>query len=421
MPNDFRAAFPTMTEKPGSQKLKVALAVFVLLLALGSAFLAGYGLGQAVPKEVVVRGIANISNNDVKADFSTFWEVWNLINKSFLFRDRIDPAKEVQGAIRGLVDSLGDRYSEFFAKEDNQQFQEDLEGKFGGVGMEIGIRKGKLVVIAPLDGTPADRSGIRAGDRILLIDATPTDNLSLTEAVHLIRGPVGSKVRLTIDRDSWEEPKEVVITRDTITIPTLDFAMKDQKIAYLHLRNFNANAPSLFFDAVQKMTQAGAKGLVLDLRNDPGGFLDVAVDLAGWFLPDNTMVVKEENMQGKGREFRSSGEGILKNVPTVILINEGSASAAEILAGALHVHLGIPLVGVQSFGKGTVQELIPLHDGSAVKLTVAHWVLPDGRILSEEGLTPDVEVKLTDKDIDEGRDPQLEKALELVREKIAAK
>ena len=305
------------------------------------------------------------------------------------------------------------------SQKKNEKFQEDIQGNFGGIGAEIGVKKNQLMVIAPLKDTPASRAGLKSGDKIFKINATSTEGMAVDEAVQLIRGPKKSEVILTIFRDGWDQTQDFKIIRDTILIPTLDYSMKDDNIAYFQLYSFNANAEQLFYQSVAKaLLSEGARGMILDLRDNPGGYLDVAVNLAGWFVPRGTLVVKEESSAGVLQELKASGNAALVKFPVVVLINGGSASASEILAGALRDNRGIKLVGEKSFGKGTVQELIPLRDNSYLKLTIAHWVLPSGKILENGGLDPDIEVKRTDDDIKNERDPQLDKAMEVLKSEI---
>lgn len=389
----------------------VGLAILALL---GSGFALGYGVGRKYPEEITVNGITNPADPSNNVDFSTFWESWQLISDNYLKDGQVSNQDKMYGAISGLVHSLGDPYSQFFNPADSKKFQQDIEGNFSGIGAEIGVHKQVLTIISPLKDSPAMRAGLKAGDQILKINSTSTQDLSLDQSVQMIRGPDGSKVTLSILRANWDKPKDFVITRAQIVAPTLDFAMKGD-VAYIQLYSFNANASQLFYDAMVKAQNAKAKAVVLDLRNDPGGYLEVAVDLAGWFLPKGTVVVKEESRQGTIDEFRAQGNAALVNIPTVVLINGGSASAAEILAGALRDDRGVKLIGETSFGKGTVQELKDLRDGSSIKITIAHWVLPKGQILEGTGLKPDVEVKLTDEDAQKGLDPQLDKALQVVK------
>jgi len=255
-------------------------------------------------------------------------------------------------------------------------------------------------------------------DKILKVNETGTPGLSVDEAVKLIRGKKGTTVVLTILRDGWDNPKEITIVRDTIQVPTLDWEIKDSDIAYIHLYNFYDKAPLLFYQAVVQIALKNPKGIIVDLRDNPGGYLDVAINLAGWFLKPGEAVVSEEFGSGEKQVFTSYGNGLFKDTPIVILINEGSASASEILAGALRDNRGIKLIGKKSFGKGTVQEVEPLKDDSLVKITVAHWRMPGGELIEKNGLEPDYEVNLSEEDLKAARDPQLEKALEVLKSLI---
>ena len=396
------------------RKILLFLSVPVVILIV---FGLGFQFGQLSPREIVIKDAVNRTDSRVTANFDTFWEAWQAINDKYLKSDTVKPEDKVYGATQGLVSSLGDPYSQFFSPAESRKFEEDVQGNFGGIGAELGIRKERLVVIAPLKNTPAMRAGLIAGDYIVAVNSSSTDGVSIDKAVSWIRGKKGEKVKLTVFRDTWERSKDIEIVRDTIEVPTLDWEMRGDT-AYIQLYSFNANATSLFYDAVLGVSQKGAKAVVLDLRNNPGGYLQVAVDLAGWFVPKGTLVVSEEGRTGEPEKLYARGNAALLDTPVVVLINQGSASASEILAGALRDQRKIKLVGEKSFGKGTVQELVNLHDESSMKITIAHWVLPSGKILEDGGLVPDVEVKMTDEDIENKRDPQLEKALEMAKELI---
>jgi len=400
-----------------------SLALIVVVALLGSGFLFGFNFGTQVPKKIIVEGVGNIDSKKPEAvDFGTFWQAWKTIDDEYLRSESVGTQERVYGAIRGLVGSLKDPYSEFFPPQDNKKFQEDIQGNFGGIGAELGIKKDQLVVIAPLKDTPASRAGLLSGDEIVKINSTSTDGMAIEEAVRFIRGPIDTQVTLTIFREKWEKPKEFKLIRANISIPTLETKIIDGNIVYVHLQSFNANANMLFYQDMVKALSDGAKGMILDLRNNPGGYLEVAVDLAGWFVPKESLVVSEKGRGDKTvKEFRANGNGALANFPVVVLINGGSASASEILAGALRDIRKIKLIGETSFGKGTVQQLESLADGSSVKLTIAHWVLPDGGILEKGGLKPDVEVKMTDEDIANKKDSQLDAAVRVLKAEIETK
>jgi len=397
----------------------IGISIIIAVALSGGGFYFGYQQGIKKPQTVVIRGVANLEEGKLEAiDFSLFWDVWQTIKDKYVEADKIDNQTLFYGAVSGLLGALKDENSVFFPPTDAQKFNEDISGEFGGIGAEIGTRNNQLVIIAPLKNTPAERAGLRALDKILKVDDTVTANLTTDEAVKLIRGQKGTTVILTILRNGWDKPKEISIIRDTIQVPTLDWEIKENNIAYIHLYNFYEKAPFLFYQAAVEIAFKNPKGIILDLRNNPGGFLDAAINLTGWFLKPGQTVVSEEFRSDKKQVFTSYGNGLFKDVPIVILINEGSASASEILAGALRDNRSVKLIGKKSFGKGTVQELEPLKDGSSIKITAAHWRMPGGGLIEKNGLDPDYEVGLTDEDFKANRDPQLEKAMEVLKSEI---
>jgi carboxyl-terminal processing protease len=411
-----------MDEEPTQKKknLQWIVAGILGIALLAGGYVAGFEGGQRIPKVIQVQGVSDITTpSSTPADMGVFWQVWQLLKDQHLKGELVDNQTKVYGAVKGLVASLGDPYTEFFTPQEGKDFQDQIQGNFGGIGAELGTNKqGEIVIIAPLKGTPADTAGLKPQDIVVKVNSSSTDGLSVDEVVSLIRGPIGSKVTLNMFRASWSAPRDIVIMRANIQVPTLDFQMKGN-VAYVQLYSFNGNSDQLFFDAMKKAQAAGAQGLVLDLRNNPGGYLDVAVDLAGWFVKKGTKVVSEEGRSGVIEELKADGNEALLNVPTVIIMNGGSASASEILAGALRDIRGVQLVGEQSFGKGTVQELQDLTGGSTIKITIAHWVMPKGGVLENGGLKPDVEVGLTDADVAAKRDPQLDKAMEIIKGEIS--
>ena len=422
----------------------IGILIIAAVAIAGGGFYFGYKKGTEKPQTVIIRGVANLEEGNIEAvDFSLFWDVWRTLKEKYVGADKISNQDLVYGAISGLFESLKDPNSVFFPPTDAKKFNEDISGEFSGIGAEIGIRNDQLVIIAPLKNTPADRAGLKAIDKILKINDTISINLSVDEAVKLIRGEKGTTVILNILRNGWEKPKDISIIRDTIQVPTLDWEMlalpssraqaegseaEGKDIAYIHLYNFYEKAPFLFYQAINEIifsaiggSASGGKnpkGIVLDLRNNPGGYLEASVNLASWFLKSGEIVVKEEFRSGKPQIFKAQGNGFLKEMPIVILINEGSASASEILAGALRDNRGIKLIGKKSFGKGTVQELQTLKNGAMAKITIAHWIMPKGQLIDKNGLDPDYEVNLTEEDIKAGKDPQLEKAMEVLKSLI---
>ncbi|MEK7390584.1 MAG: S41 family peptidase, partial [Patescibacteria group bacterium] len=327
--------------------------------------------------------------------------------------------ERVWGAISGMVDSLDDPYTTFLPPEEAKIFESDINGNFEGVGMEIGVRDDVLTVISPLRGTPAFRAGIQSGDKIIKIDDISTEKLNTDQAVRLIRGKVGTKVKLLLIRGNSSEPIEISVTRAVIDIPTLDYEFRGDGIFVIQLYNFSSASPDLFRKALRAFVRTGSDKLILDLRGNPGGFLEASVDMASWFLPTGTAVVREEYRNGgdqvihRSRGYRIFGE----RLKMAVLIDKGSASASEILAGALSEHDIATLVGSTSFGKGSVQELVKVTPESSLKVTIAQWLTPNGLSISAGGLKPDISVDLTEEDSKNGRDPQLKAAVELLLKK----
>ncbi|MDP3727805.1 MAG: S41 family peptidase [bacterium] len=396
--------------------LKPSLLILVSILIVAASFGGGvYGGYERRP--AIERGKGVLGQEAAKppgVDFSLFWEVWSEIEAKYVDRDFIDRNKLVEGAIGGLVKALGDPYTVFLPPQQSKLFREDVHGSFGGIGAEIGMRKDILTVIAPLKGSPSERAGLKAGDKILKINATTTADLSLEEAVSYIRGPIGTKVTLAINRDD-EETKEVEITRETIVIPIIETARKGDGIFYVRLMSFNEKSTLEFRRAIREFLVAGDNKLILDLRSNPGGYLDAAVDIASWFIPAGEVVAREKTADGSEVLYRSSGHRLLESVPVVVLADQGSASASEIVAGALRDIRGIKLVGAKTFGKGSVQEVESLRGGASLKITIAKWLTPKGTSINERGLEPDVAIEVKKGDTEAGRDPQLEKAIEVLK------
>jgi len=336
-------------------------------------------------------------------DLDLFWQVWNLINEKYVTSEM--PSDEEKTSI-------------FLKPEEAKMFEEEVRGNFGGVGMEVGISEDVLTVISPLKGTPAEGAGLMSGDKIIQIDETSTYNLTVNEAVSLIRGEKGTSVKLTIVREDVDKTLEINIVRDVIEIPVIDSSLKDNGIFVISLYSFSETSPVLFQKAIEKFINSGSNKLILDLRNNPGGYLEASVDMASWFLPEGKVVVKENYGENVAEtEHRTKGhyafEG--RDLEMIVLTNQGSASASEILAGALSEYKIATLVGEKTFGKGSVQELIKLNDGeSSLKITIAQWLTPNGVSISEQGLKPDVEVEMTSEDIEEDHDPQMDKAVEIL-------
>jgi len=349
-------------------------------------------------------------------DMALFWQTWHAVEDNFVDKDQIDRQKMIYGAISGMVAALEDPYTAFFNPEDSKKFLEDTSGSFEGVGMEIGIRKNQLRVIAPLENSPAKAADLRPGDAIVQIDGKPTAGITTDEAVNLIRGPKGTQVVLTIFREDWNKTQDFAIARDVIKVPSLKWEIKEDNIAHIQFYQFTEKASQDFRAAAVDIINSPANAIVLDLRNNPGGYISVAQDVAGWFLDKGQVIIRENFGEGKPETVhKSSGPALLKKYPIVVLINEGSASASEIVAGALRDNRQVQLIGKQSFGKGSVQQLVPLAQNSSLKVTIAKWLTPNGDQISEKGLAPDVEVDPANEEENEGRDPQLDKAIEIIK------
>jgi len=390
---------------------KKIISVFLMLVLVGGVF----GIGVFVGNYLGESGCEVCQPQEI--NFSLFWEAYDKLKEKFVNPSEIDQQKIIYGAISGMVKSLQDPYTVFFPPEETKRFIEDTKGSFEGVGMEIDIRNSQLQVVAPLEATPAQKAGLRAGDKILTINGTSTADLTIEEAVNLIRGPKGTEVALSIFREGWQKPKEIKLIRDVINVPSLKWEMKEGDIAYLKLYQFSEKASPDFRQAAIEILNSQTKGMILDLRDNPGGYLEVAQDIAGWFL-ERGQIVTIEDFGGKKEniEYKAEGNGKLTAYPTVILINQGSASASEILAGALRDNRGVKLIGEKSFGKGSVQELERLNDGSSLKITVAKWLTPKGEFITGKGLDPDIKVERTEEDFQNDRDPQLDKAIEAIKE-----
>ncbi len=388
-----------------------AAALTIAVFASGAVF--GYSRRPEMEK---VLGIFNQeTEKPQEVDFGPFWKAWRIVEDRYAAADGVDRQKMVWGAISGALGSLGDPYTVFFPPEEKKLFESEIRGSFGGVGMEIGIKKGILTVVAPLKNTPASRAGIKAGDKILKIGEEETLDMTTEEAVKLIRGPEWTEVKLLLLQKNKEKPREVTLTREVIKIPVLDTEIREGGIFIIKLYNFSERSPYEFREALRKMKASGSTKLVLDLRNNPGGFLEAAVDVASWFLDTGKIVAREKFKNGDEQLYRSRGYKPFGELSMVILVNEGSASASEIVTGALLDHGIAKVVGEKTFGKGTVQELIDVTDNTSIKVTIARWLTPNGDDITKNGIVPDIEVEQKEEDEAEGRDTQMEKALETVR------
>ncbi len=400
-----------------------AFVVFGAGFAVGAK---GFLISYIPQKAIEAMAGEELPPSDV--DFSPVWNAWKIIDDKFVpaaVATSTSPAtttkalndERVWGLITGLAGSLNDPYTYFLPPVENKQFADDMSGSFEGVGMEIAVRDQVLTVVSPLKGSPAEKAGIKSGDKVLKIDDLETKGIDITVAVRHIRGPHGTSVTLSVLREGWTGARDIKVTRDMINIPTIETKPRPDGIFVIQLMTFGAQSPSLFRDALRQFVESGDTKLILDLRGNPGGYLEAAVDMASWFLPSGKIVVTED-FAGHAQNIvhRSRGYNIFnENLRMAILVDKGSASASEILADALRHYEGVKLVGVATFGKGSVQELIEITPDTALKLTIARWLGPDGEQIPNTGIVPDVEVKMTEEDVKAKKDPQMEKALELVR------
>jgi carboxyl-terminal processing protease len=413
--NDFTHMWNTSWRQWGAAIAVVALVV--------SAFTAGLFLGANSDEGQLGNASTALAGNDAAppdgVNFDPLWEAWELIDERYVpvsATSTVSDRDKLWGTIQGLAGSLNDPYTKFLPPQDNEVFKENVSGRFGGVGMEIGIREDVLTVVSPLEGTPAKEVGLQSGDKIIAINGTSTQDMGVDRAVKLIRGEVGTDVTLTIQRDGAQQPLEKVVKRERIQIPTIDATLRSDGIYVIKLHSFNATAPEKFQDALRDFVQSESDKLVIDLRGNPGGFLQASIDVASWFLPRGKEIVREDFGEKRDdRVHRSKGYDVVDDtVSVVVLVDRGSASASEIVAGALQDQGVATVIGEQTFGKGSVQELVDIGEESSLKVTIARWVTPDGKQISQKGITPDITVTRTAQDVRAGQDPQLNRAIEFL-------
>jgi len=393
---------------PKKSKLKRNLSIVVLAIVF---FFAGYLVGHKnliFEKNYTPQIINTNLDKPANVNFGLFWETWNKVMANYVGSSSAQDM--VYGAIKGMVSSLGDPYSQFMDPTDTKAFNEDLSGQIQGIGAEISQKDNQIVIVAPIAGSPAEKAGLKAGDQIMAIDDHVTTNMSLDDAITKIRGAAGTKVKLLINRSGFSQPQEFTITRDVITIKSVQWEMKGN-IGYIQISQFDTDTSDLIKQATAELAAKNPKGIVLDLRDDPGGYLNAAIDVSSLFM-NRGVVVQEKSKDGHVEQLKTTLNSVFANTKVVVLINGGSASASEIVAGALRDARGAELVGENSFGKGSVQEIDNLPDGSALKITVAKWLTPDGSTIDKVGLKPDVEIGLTAQDTAAGKDPQLDRALQ---------
>ncbi len=363
------------------------------------------------------RNVAVAATGDNK-DLDLFFTVWNTLREKSIHFDEVKDDDRIYGAIQGLASSLGDPYTVFMPPKEAKDFNESISGSFDGIGAELGKKDKILTIIAPLKNSPAERAGIRSGDKIVKINDTPATDMEIEEAVSLIRGKKGTIVNLEIYRDGDRDTKKIEIMRDTIVIPTLQTEVKDG-VFVVHVYNFGEKVVADFDKAIDEYKNSGLDKMIIDLRGNPGGYLEAAVDISSYFVPKGKTIVTEDFVKGDKKQVHTSyGYSDLKKLPkVVILVDGGSASASEILAGALRDHKIATIVGTKTFGKGSVQELIPMKENTSLKVTIARWLTPSSKLIEKNGIEPDVEIKREIKEGDATYDNQLIKALEVINKK----
>lgn len=396
----------------------LGLKIFVGLAILAGIFFAGVYIGyQNRPSmDKITSVVHKDTDTDIdgdSADFNVFWKAWEIVNDKFPGADKTDSQARVYGAIKGMLASFGDPYTTFFPPTENKIFETEISGSFSGVGIELGEKDGTLTVIAPLKDTPAYNAGIKSGDKIVKIGEKITSDISIEQAIEIIRGKEGTNIDLTIFRDGFKQPKVFSITRAKITLPTVDTTKdEEKKVFVIHLYNFSAQSPELFVKAFNEYLNSGYTNLLLDLRGNPGGYLDASVIIGSLFVPEGKTIVKEVGKDPKDIKLHNSRGGVYfpKGHKLIVLVDQGSASASEILAGALSEYGIGTLVGEQTFGKGSVQEVIKLTNDTSLKVTVAKWYTPNGVSISENGLTPKIKIPYKETN---GVDKQLSDAIAL--------
>lgn len=364
--------------------------------------------GKSIVPAIKDQGHANV-------DMRLFWKVWGELEDRYVDKEVIENESMVYGSIKGMVRALDDPYTVFMTPEESKQFSESLEGTLEGIGAELTVKDKKLIIVTPLRKSPAEKAGLLAGDEIYKIDGELAEDMTMVDAIMKIRGKKGTTVTLTIIRQKLEKPFDVSITRANIDIESVTMEKLDGGIVYLSVNQFNEKTNDEFGKAISEMILNEPKGLIVDLRYNGGGYLEIAVQLLSYLLPKDTpaVVIKE---RGKSDEIRkTNGNPKLLNVPLVVIVNDSSASASEIMAGAIQDHKRGVILGTKSFGKGSVQEVQKFTDGSSMKITIAKWFTPTGRTIDKVGLTPDIAVEITEKDIENTYDRQKEEAIKYLK------
>ncbi len=391
--------------------LRYAALVMLVAGLTALAFTAGFG--------TAIRTQGSIATSPATADrFRVFWEAWRFVETTYVDRSKIDPQQMTYGAIRGAIGSLDDPYTTYLDPTQYQVEHAELQGNFGGIGANVNLEDGQVTIVSPIAGSPAERAGIRPGTKVLEIDGQSTAGMSLGEAVSKIRGPVGTAVRLTVLHPGEAAPATIDVTREEFRQPSVTSRLIEPGIGYVRLSQFTARSNEELVAAIERLRSEGAEGFVVDLRHNPGGLLDAAVDVTSQFVGSG-VIVQQVRGDGSKRTYEAKPAGVATAAPVVVLVDKGSASSSEVMAGAIRDHQRGTIVGEQTYGKGSVTILHPLSDGSAINVTSARWLTPSSQQIEGTGVTPDIVVSISDADRAAGRDTQLDRALDVLRNRTA--
>ena len=402
------------------------VAGILLLSVFSGGFAAGYLVKENLPTDFLEAPVAptpapemtEATPDELDMLFAPFWESWQIVHDDYVDQP-VDDLKLMQGAISGMLNSLGDQHTSYMNPHEYMQANSSMEGSYDGIGAWVDSTGDYLAIVSPMPGSPAEEAGLKPGDLVIAIDGEDMTGIDGDLVIRRVLGEAGTTVHMTILREGESKPLEFDVTRAHITIPSAEGELLENNIGYIHIFTFGANTTPELRAAIEDLLDQGAEGFVVDFRNNGGGYLTTAIEVASEFLPKGEVVLYEQYGDGTRDTHLTTSGGLAVDVPIILLINEGSASASEVVAGAIQDLERGQLVGVTSYGKGSVQNWIPLNnEQGAVRVTIAKWLTPDGRTIHELGLTPDVEVEMTEEDYEAERDPQLDKAVEILLEEI---